>query len=223
MTVVKSIMQPTIVGLLNKTRTKMNHVKTVKRFVAGSHKLFDIYECTVDEVEKYTSATSKEMVKLTIAGKEYSGLHNKWVYEYLCENEGSPSFVVLWRAPKGEPMVAYVKEVWQDHIKGEYNVEVPNETEAYNHSNQQAFCYMWVNKDDDRKYIGMHTGKPDDGYVCSSSQLLDEHGECPTRFLRTILAYGSTQEMLELETMLLLQLKTTMSPLYYNLSNNLRK
>jgi len=201
----------------------MNLIKTVKRFVAGSQKFFDIYECTVQECEKYRSATDKEMVRITINGKEYTGLHNKWVYEYLCANEGTASFVVLWRAAKGDPMVAYVKEIWQDHIKGEYNVEVPAETQAYDDSTKEAFCYLWVNKDDDRKYIGMHTGKPDDGYVCSSAQLLADHGECPTRFLRTILAYGTKQEMHELETMLILTLKTTQSHLYYNLSNNLRK
>jgi hypothetical protein len=81
---------------------------------------------------------------------------------------------------------------------------------------------MWVNKDDDRKYIGVHTGKPNDGYVSSSDVFLKEYEESPTRFIRTILAYGSSQEMLELETMLLLQLRTRMSPMYYNLSNNLR-
>jgi len=201
----------------------MNLIKTVKRFVAGSSKLFDIYECTVDEVEKYRSATDKEMVKININGKEYNGLHNKWVYEYLCNNEGTPSFVVMWRAAKGDPMVAYVKEIWQDHIKGEYNVEVSAETPAYDNSSKEAFCYIWVNKDDDRKYIGMHTGKPDDGYVCSSETLLVEYGECPTRFLRSILAYGTTQEMYELETSLLLHLQAKKSPLYYNLSSNLAK
>lgn len=200
----------------------MNLVKTVKRFVSGSHKLFDIYECTVDEVESYKSSTDKDMVKVTIEGKEYTGLRNKWVYEYLCANEGTPSFIVLWRAPKGDPMVTYVKEIWQDHIKGEYNIEVAQETDAYCVKNEEAFCYLWINKDDDTKYIGIHTGKPDDGYICSSSQLLLEYSEYPTRFIRTILAYGSTSDMLELETMLIMQLKATKSPLYLNLSNNLR-
>jgi len=198
-------------------------LKTVERFVAGSKKIFDIYECTVEEVEKYKSATDKDMVRLVVAGTEYTGLHNKWVYEHLCENEGTKSFIVLWRAPKGTPMVAYVKEIWQDHIKGEYNIEVPQSTDAYCVKNEEAFVYLWINKDDDTKYIGMHTGKPDDGYICSSDSLLSKYSECPTRFIRTILAYGSSSEMLELETMLIMQLKATKSPLYMNLSNNLRK
>jgi len=149
----------------------MNLIKTVKRWVAGNDKLFDIYECTVDEVEEYTSDSGKSMVKVTIGDFTYTGLHNKWVYEYLCENEGSPSFVVMWRAPKGKPMVAYVKEIWQDHINGEYNVEVPAETNAYSNSGE-SFVYLWTNKDTDRKYIGKHKGTADDGYVCSSESLI---------------------------------------------------
>lgn len=196
-------------------------LKTVKRHVAGSEKIFDIYSCTVEEVEQYKSSTEKSMIRVKINGKEYTGLHNKWVYEFICNNEGTPSFVVMWRSPKGDPMLAYVKEIWQDHLKGEYNVEVPQDTEAWSNTDKAAFVYMWINKDDDRKYIGMHTGKPDDGYVCSSVKLLDEYSECPTRFIRTILAYGSTEQMHELETMLLLTLRSKSSPLYYNLSSNL--
>ena len=200
----------------------MNLIKTVKRWVAGSEKYFDIYECIVDEVEEYTSDSGKSMVKVTIGDTEYSGLHNKWVYEYLCENEGSPSFVVMWRAPKGKPMVAYVKEIWQDHLKGEYNVEVPAETNAYSNSGE-SFVYLWINKDTDRKYVGKHKGTNDDGYVCSSESMLSEYNDCPSRFVRTILAYGTDEEMHELETQLILTLKATKSHLYYNMSNNLRK
>jgi len=200
----------------------MNLIKTVKRWVAGTDKLFDIYECTVDEVDEYTSDSGKSMVKVTIGDTEYSGLHNKWVYDYLCANEGEPSFVVMWRAPKGKPMVAYVKEIWQDHINGEYNDEVPTETNAYSNSGE-SFVYLWTNKDTDRKYIGKHKGTADDGYVCSSESLIAEYNECPSRFIRTILAYGTDQEMHELETQLILTLKATRSHLYYNMSNNLRK
>jgi hypothetical protein len=200
----------------------MNLLKTVKRFVAGTDKYFDIYECTVDEVDAYTSDSGKSMVKVTIEGIEYSGLHNKWVYDYLCANEGSASFVVLWRAPKGKPMVAYVKEIWQDHINGVSNGEVSSESNAYS-SSGESFVYLWINKDTDRKYIGKHKGTTDDGYICSSEQMLEEYNDCPSRFIRTILAYGSDQEMLELETMLLLQIRATKCHMYYNMSNNLRK
>jgi len=200
----------------------MNLLKSIKRWVAGSEKYFDIYECKVDEVEKYSSDSGKSMIKIKVGDQEYNGLHNKWVYEYLCANEGTESFIVLWRAPKGKPMVAYVKEIWQEHTNGVYNEEVPAKSDAYSNSGE-SFVYLWVCKDTDRKYVGKHKGTDDDGYVCSSETLLTEYNECPSRFIRTVLAYGSDQEMLELETMLLLQLKAKKSHLYYNMSNNLRK
>jgi len=201
----------------------MQLLKTVKRFVAGSEKIFDIYSCTVDAVDEYISDSGRQMIGLEIENLTYTGLYNNWVYDYVCSNEGTPSFVVMWRSPKGKPMVAYVRQIWEDHIKGVYNVEVDESTEAYSNKDAQAFVYMWVNHDDDRKYIGCHTGKPDDGYIASGEEFLDAYSKCPDSFVRTILAYGSTQQMLELETILLLQLGTRMSPMYYNLSNNLAK
>jgi len=200
----------------------MNLIKTIKKFVTGTDKYFDIYECTVDEVESYTSDSGKSMIRIKVNEVEYSGLYNKWVYEYLCENEGSPSFVVMWRAPKGKPMLAYLKELWQNHLNGVNDGEVSSESDAYSPSGE-SFVYLWVNKDTDRKYIGKHKGTTDDGYVCSSESMLEEYNDCPSRFIRTILAYGTDQEMHELETMLLLQLKASKSELFYNLSNNLRK
>lgn len=200
----------------------MNLIKTVKKFVTGTDKYFDIYECTVDEVESYTSDSGKSMIRIKVNEVEYSGLYNKWVYEYLCENEGTPSFVVMWRAPKGKPMLAYLKELWQNHLNGVNDGEVSSESDAYSPSGE-SFVYLWINKDTDRKYIGKHKGTADDGYICSSESMLEEYNDCPSRFIRTILAYGTDQEMHELETMLLLQLKASKSELFYNLSNNLRK
>ena len=81
---------------------------------------------------------------------------------------------------------------------------------------------MWISKDTDKKYIGYHKGYPDDGYIASSESFLQDYNESPTRFFRTILAYGSSQRMYELETKLLLDLETRMSPSYYNLTSNLR-
>jgi hypothetical protein len=200
----------------------MNLIKTIKKFVTGTDKYFDIYECTVDEVESYTSDSGKSMIRIKVNEIEYSGLYNKWVYEYLCENEGTSSFVVMWRAPKGKPMLAYLKELWQNHLNGVNDGEVSSESDAYSPSGE-SFVYLWINKDTDRKYIGKHKGTTDDGYVCSSDSMLEEYNDCPSRFIRTILAYGTDQEMHELETMLLLQLKASKSELFYNLSNNLRK
>jgi hypothetical protein len=192
--------------------------------MTGTEKYFDIYACTVDEVDSYETASGKKMIKVVVGLETYTGLHNQWVYDYLCANEGSPSFIVLWKAPRGAPMLAYAKTLWTDHIEGKDNEAVSSlsHAEAYKPTGE-SFVYLWINKDTDTKYIGKHKGSPDDGYICSSEGMLAEYSECPQRFIRTVLAYGTDQEMLELETMLLLQLKTTMSPMFFNLSNNLRR
>jgi len=199
----------------------MLHLKRIKRFVAGSDKFFNIYACTVQEVEEYQSDSGKQMIRITVDGNEYSGLYNKWVYDFLCENEGQPSFIVMWEAPKGKPMVAYVKEIWQNHLNNVEQEDAPSDTNPNNPSGE-AFVYMWINKDDGRKYIGTHKGSVDDGYIASSESFFSEYLDSPSRFIRTILAYGTQQDMYELETKLLLDLKTRMSPMYYNMSNNLR-
>ena len=200
----------------------MKLVNTITKFVAGSNKYFDIFECKVDEVEAYTSASDKLMIKVTIEGTEYSGLHNKWVYDFLCENEGTDSFVVMWRAPKGDHMLAYVKDIWLNHLEGNDKNESIKEEDIPDREEGEAFVYMWVDQND-KKYIGKHKGSTSDGYICSSEKVLEEIDKNPNNFTRTILAYGTDEEMLELETMLIMQLKATRSGMYYNMSNNLRK
>jgi len=200
----------------------MELLKTVKKNITGSDKLFDIYKCTVDEVDTFESATGKQMMCAKTGGQSFKGLYNKWVYDYLCENEGEESFIVLWRAPKSDPMLAYVRSIWEEHLQGIYNVEVPHTEAAYEVDTNAAYVYMWINTVTDKKYIGKHKGTLADGYICSSQDMLADYYANPEHFIRTILAYGSDQEMLELETMMLLQLKTSKSPFYYNLSNNLR-
>jgi hypothetical protein len=192
----------------------MNYIKTVQRLVAGSIKHFDIIECTVDAVDTETSNSGKKMVTIEVEAKTYKGLYNEWVYNFLCEHEGSPSFIVLWKAPKGDPMVAYVKAIWQNHLIGQD--DAPPEAPV-----EDAFVYMWVNKDDDRKYIGKHCGSPDDGYIASSDSFLREYNESPSRFVRTILFTGTDDEVNQVETALLLSLKAGHSDKYYNLSYNM--
>jgi hypothetical protein len=198
----------------------MEYITTVERFVAGSKKYFDIHKCVVSEVENYTSNTDKQMTKIIVEGEEFSGLYNKTVYEFLCANEGTESFIVLWKAPKGKPMLAYVKAIWEDYAAGRIRVGEQVEAPPPYTGSGESFVYMWINKDDHRKYIGKHKGSPDDGYIASSETFLADYNEAPTRFLRTILAFGDDQSMLELETALLMHLSVRMSPLYYNMSTN---
>jgi len=202
----------------------MKLIQTVKRYVTGSDKYFEVWECTVDEVEAYMGRSGRDMMKVKSGDYEYSGLYNKWVYEHLVSNEGTPSFIVLWKAPKGSPMLAYVKEIWQDHIEGVYKDPVePITNEKVYEGTGEAFVYMWLNTINKRMYIGKHKGTASDGYVCSSESMLLEYDATPENFVRSILAFGTDQEMYELETSILLHLGASTSALYYNQSNNLRK
>ena len=200
----------------------MDYIKTVKRFAAGSNKLFEIYKCTVDKVDDSVSATTgRKMIDITIGNKTYSGLKNKKVMEFLTENEGQESFVVLWKNPKGNPMVAYVWEIWQDYING-VNTEDVSEFETEAPDSGESFIYLWVDLATDRKYIGKHKGTLDDGYICSSEQMLIEYDQRPQDFVRTVLAWGSEERIYQLETQLLKLLGAAKGNMFFNKSDNLR-
>lgn len=199
----------------------MKLIKTVSYFVSGSMKDFEIYECVVDEVEEVRDSKDRKAIRIKVGDKEYQGLHNKQVYQFLCEEEGNPTFIVLWPTGKGNRMLAYKWDIWFDHLMGSDPEAPPTEeppTEC-----KDAFVYMWIDETTDRKYIGMHKGYPDDGYIGSGSLFLEMYNQRPEDFTRTILAYGTQEQMLHLETILLLQLKARNSSMYYNVSDNLRK
>jgi hypothetical protein len=196
---------------------KMKHINTIKRYVSGSDKFFDIYECTVDEVDEITDSKDRKMLQITVGDVTYKGLHSKRVADFLYANEGQPSFIALWKSPKAEYMLAYAWDVWQDHLDGKNTVkEKPLDEPA------ESFVYMWIDTKTDKKYIGKHKGTADDGYVCSSESMIKEYNERKDDFVRTILAYGDDEAMLHLETILLLQLNTTKRHDFFNYSNNLR-
>lgn len=94
----------------------MTPIKTVVKFVSGSDKLFSTYEGIVDEVDKFVSDTGKVMMWVTFEGETYRGLYNEWIYNFLCDNEGEHSHIVLWVPPKGKPMLCYDKKLWTDYI-----------------------------------------------------------------------------------------------------------
>jgi len=192
-------------------------IKTVKYFVSGSDKYFEIYSTTVDEVEETRDTKDRKTITVTVAGKKYSGLYNKSVYEYLCENEGSGGILVLWPSGKGNYLIAYKWDIWKDYLEGadQDTIEEPVVS-------KEAFVYMWIDKTTDRKYIGHHKGTLNDGYIGSGTLFNEAYAARPDDFSRTILAYGTQKECLNLETLLLLNLKTRESHLYYNVSDNLR-
>jgi len=201
----------------------MKYVKTVKHFVSGSDKFFDIFECTFTDVEESRDANGRRNIFIKIDDKEYRGMWNKQVFEHLIENEGKPSFVVLWKSTKGNHMIAYSWSLWEDYLKGDSSKDVSEIPENLILDKGEAFVYMWVNLQNGKKYIGKHCGDPDDNYVCSNPDVRNDILVNPENWFRTILAFGPDNKMHELETILLLQLRAANSSLYYNLSNNLRK
>lgn len=67
----------------------------------------------------------------------------------------------------------------------------------------EAFVYSWRNKETGRLYIGWHKGSPDDGYVCSSKILREEYEKDQSKFERFIIARGTAEDMVALETAIL--------------------
>ena len=83
-----------------------------------------------------------------------------------------------------------------------------------------SFVYIWTNTLTNQKYIGVHKGNPDDGYVCSSKIMLEDYQSNPSIFRREIIAFVSFDNMYELETKMLHDIDAARNPNYYNQSNN---
>lgn len=81
----------------------------------------------------------------------------------------------------------------------------------------EAFLYVWKNRANGMRYVGVHKGSPDDGYVCSSKRMMEEFE--PSNFVRQIFATGSYPEMIEIEAKLLSLLQGSSNNAMYNLSN----
>ena len=83
----------------------------------------------------------------------------------------------------------------------------------------ESFVYEWTNIKNNKKYIGFHKGSIDDGYVCSSKYMMEDYKENPSYFTRKIVSFGIKEEMLKLETDLLVQIDAAKRLDYYNRSN----
>ena len=79
----------------------------------------------------------------------------------------------------------------------------------------EAFVYMWYDSKNSMYYIGYHKGTPDDGYTHSSS-IMESFKIAPKGFRRRILAYGTRDEMMQLESDLLKNRKEKCWDKYYN-------
>lgn len=84
----------------------------------------------------------------------------------------------------------------------------------------QAFVYCWTDFGTNKLYVGVHKGQPDDGYICSSKPMLEEHTKRPNDFSREVIAQGTFKEMYMLETAILKAAKADKDPLFYNQTLN---
>ena len=84
---------------------------------------------------------------------------------------------------------------------------------------REAFVYCWTDHATNMLYIGYHTGREDDGYVCSSKYMMKEYNIRPGDFTRTIIAHGSREDMCAFEHKILKSVDARNSEQFYNKSN----
>lgn len=88
--------------------------------------------------------------------------------------------------------------------------------------NTYAYVYRWTNKLTGQWYIGSRTARgchPDDGYICSSRQIKPLILEDQSAWNREIVCVGEPNDMLKLESDLLVMLDAKNDPQSYNLHN----
>jgi hypothetical protein len=83
----------------------------------------------------------------------------------------------------------------------------------------EAFLYKWHDKANDMFYVGYHKGRPDDGYICSSKYMKPEYEKRPQDFERTILLYGESKYVREMESRYLVAVDAAKDKTYYNKHN----
>jgi len=83
--------------------------------------------------------------------------------------------------------------------------------------NHEAFLYLWYDAPNKKYYLGKHKGSPDDGYTHSSTVWESfTKNNIPKGVRRRILAYGTDEEMSDLEVRLLTNRKKRCWDRYYN-------
>lgn len=83
----------------------------------------------------------------------------------------------------------------------------------------EAFLYCWTDHATRKLYVGIHKGKPDDGYVCSSKVMLEEYGKRPNVFTRQIIAEGAYDDIRVLERVILSSIDAKNDAQFYNQQN----
>lgn len=82
-----------------------------------------------------------------------------------------------------------------------------------------SFVYCWTDTLTNKLYVGVHKGVIDDGYICSSKNMLEEYKKRSADFKRQIVAHGSYKEMLILESTILVSANAAKDPMFYNKHN----
>lgn len=69
----------------------------------------------------------------------------------------------------------------------------------------EAFVYIWRNLTNGKKYVGYHKGTIDDGYVSSShsNNFWEDFNNPEMKWVREIISFGSKEECLQMEQLLL--------------------
>lgn len=85
-----------------------------------------------------------------------------------------------------------------------------------------GFVYIWFDRKHKKYYVGSHWGYEDDGYVCSSTWMMQAYKKRPFDFKRRILSKGiHTRDSLLYEEFKFLSMinKNELGKRYYNLKN----
>lgn len=86
----------------------------------------------------------------------------------------------------------------------------------------KAYIYKWIHIPTLRWYLGSRTAKgchPDDGYICSSKLVKPLILSKPSEWKREILAEGSPESIIKLETEILTNLDAKNDPSSFNMHN----
>lgn len=86
--------------------------------------------------------------------------------------------------------------------------------------NYDAFLYCWTDSLTNKLYVGKHRGDINDGYISSSKYFMEEYRKRPENFSRQIIAMGTNDDIICLETAILKAENAARSVLYYNMHNN---
>lgn len=84
----------------------------------------------------------------------------------------------------------------------------------------EGFVYCWTDHKNNKLYVGVHKGTVDDGYICSSKDMLIEHQLRQADFTRQIIANGDYEDMRALETAILRSANVRYDDGFYNKTVN---